>query len=75
MIQIQPEDKKFGLKLHDPKNLAAYLFRCKECGCIIRKIEETNSYVLVSLSKEVETKQKKLCRFCRQLNEFRGVSE
>ena len=75
MIQIQEEDKKLGIKLHDPKNLVPYMFRCKECGCIVRKLEETNSYVLVALSKDVETKQARLCRFCRQLNEFRGVSE
>ena len=68
---IKLEEKRRGLKLSDPKNLEPIVFRCKECGCTIRKILETNSYVLMSLSTEVRKKHIKLCRFCHRLNEFR----
>jgi len=73
MIRVAVTQK--GVTLSDPKNLEPIVFKCKECGCTVRKLLETNSYVLMSLSKEIETGKKKLCRYCNQLNEFRGVCE
>jgi len=72
MIKIKP---KKGIKLNDPKNLTPIVFRCQDCGCLIRKIEATNSYILFKLSKEVEDKKKRLCKFCRKLFEYRGVED
>ena len=72
---IKVERKQQGITVSDPGNLEPIVFRCKDCGCTVRKLLDTHSYVLMSISKEVENKQKHLCRFCRQLNEFRGVCE
>lgn len=54
----------------DPANLIAYLYRCNDCGCIIRKIEETQSFVLVSIHKDIETGKSKICPFCYRLREY-----
>lgn len=70
---IRVENKKQGISLSDPKNLEPIVFKCKDCGCTIRKLLETNSYVLMSVSKEVYNKEIEFCKFCSRLNEFRGI--
>jgi len=43
MIRVAVTQK--GVTLSDPKNLEPIVFKCKECGCTVRKLLETNSYV------------------------------
>lgn len=55
-----------------PANLTPYMFHCKDCGSTIRRIEETNSFVLVNITKDVQEGKKKICSFCFKLNEYLG---
>jgi DNA-directed RNA polymerase subunit RPC12/RpoP len=57
----------------DPENLIPVVYRCLTCGSTIRKIEETQSFVLMTLSKQVEEGTRKICPFCYRLKEFRGI--
>jgi len=56
-----------------PDNLCPTVFKCLECGSTIRRLEETNSYILMSLHREVETGKKKICPYCYKLREFKGT--
>lgn len=59
----------------DPPNLIPIVFKCINCKSTIRKLEETNSYVLMSTSKEVDSGNIKCCRFCERLIKLQGISE
>ena len=71
MIKIA---EKSGLRVRDPDHLIPILFRCSKCGCTIRKIESTNSYVLMSLSPAIEKGTQKICPHCYRLKEYKGIS-
>lgn len=69
MIKVQGKEKTFH---QPPANLEPVVFKCNECGSTIRRLEQTDSYVLMALHKEVEAGKKKICTFCYRLRELRG---
>ena len=71
MIKLDRKQAQPAIK--DPENLIPIVFRCNMCGCTIRKIEETQSFILMTLSKQVEDGTRKICPFCYRLREFRGI--
>ncbi len=70
---IKFSEQKSKVKLKDPENLLPIIFKCKDCGCVIRKLEETQSYILLNVNKEIELGNMKFCSFCYRLNEYRGL--
>jgi hypothetical protein len=56
-----------------PEHLVPVLFKCTVCGCLIKKIEETNSYVFQSINKDILDGKVKICSQCYRLKEYRGV--
>lgn len=58
-----------------PNNLTPLVFRCLDCGCIIRRLEETNSFILMTIHKEIELGKRKLCPYCTRLNSYKGAEE
>lgn len=72
MIKVV-ENRTGCIKLKDPDNLVPIIFKCRDCGCTIRKIEETQSYILLNINKEIDEGKRKLCHFCYKLNECRGL--
>lgn len=54
-------------------NLIPVIFKCGDCGCTIRRLEDTDSYILMATSKEVETGNKKICSYCYRLQQYRGI--
>jgi hypothetical protein len=66
MIKLGKQEKE------DPENLSPVVFRCKNCGCLIRKIEETQSYVFQSINQEILDNKVKICSYCYRLKEYRG---
>jgi hypothetical protein len=69
MIRLQQKEETI-LPIPDPDNLIPYLYRCGDCGCVIRKVEETQSFVLVSIHKDIESGKRKICPFCYRLREY-----
>jgi hypothetical protein len=63
-----------GLQIKDPENLIPIVYRCFNCQCTIRKIEETNSYVIMSISKQVAEGELEACSFCKRLIEAQGIT-
>jgi len=57
-----------------PENLIPIVFRCQDCGCTIRRLEATNSYVLMSTSSLIDRGKQKICPFCYRLKQYQGVS-
>lgn len=73
MIKI--EKRVGGVRIKDPENLIPIVFKCVNCKSTIRKLEDTNSYVLMSTSKEVDSGSIPACEFCRRLLKYQGVTE
>lgn len=70
MIKVSKKENKLD---YIPENLVPTIFRCSECGCTIRRLESTNSFILVSISPAVESGKKKICPYCYKLQQYRGV--
>lgn len=71
MIKLQK--KQNGKLIKDPPNLLPIMFKCRDCGCTIKKIEQTQSYILMNVPLSVETGKVKICPFCYRLRAYRGV--
>lgn len=71
MIKI--DKKAGGVSARDPDNLYPIVFKCINCKSTIRRIEETNSYVLMTTSREVDAGLIPLCSFCKKLREYQGL--
>lgn len=72
MIKLERKASQ-GITLRDPVNLIPMIFKCRDCGCTIRKLEETQSYILMAVHREIELGNRKICPFCYRLKEFKGV--
>lgn len=53
-----------------PPNLVPYIFKCKKCGCTIRKVLETDSYILMLINRDIDLGKTKICPFCYKLREY-----
>lgn len=73
MIKLDKKPSGGGITVKDPENLVPIVFRCRDCDCVIRKLEDTQSYVLMTVSKAVEDGTRKICPYCYRLRELRGV--
>jgi hypothetical protein len=73
MVTLDRTKNINGIKY--PENLVPLVFRCSACGCMIRRLEETNSYILMTVHKDIEAGKKKLCPYCSRLNQYKGVEE
>jgi hypothetical protein len=66
--------KKPNTEIKVPENLVPTVFRCSECGCTIRRLEDTDSYILMSVNPAIDKGLTKICPFCYKLREYRGVA-
>lgn len=70
MIKVQRRGTKTFIE--PPMNLEPIVFKCVECGSTIKRLEKTDSYILMSVHKDVEAGKKKICSFCYKLREMQG---
>lgn len=56
-----------------PDNLTPTVFKCVDCGSTIRRLDESDSYILMTTSKEVDSGTKKICPYCYRLKQYNGV--
>lgn len=70
MVTLSKTKSINGIKY--PENLLPLVFRCSECGCVIRRLEETNSYILMTVHKDIESGKRKLCPYCNRLKQYMG---
>ena len=74
MIKLQERPQGLRLKsITFPDNLTPIVFRCKDCGSTIKRIEATESFYLMHVSAEVEKKKKKICSYCKRLLDLKGI--
>jgi len=65
---IKLEKSQGGVRLKDPENLVPTVFRCYNCNCIVRKLEDTHSYVIIFEGKIPP------CSFCSKLIKAQGIN-
>jgi hypothetical protein len=73
MVKLSRKTESGEKIVQFPDNLLPTVFKCLDCGSTIRRLEETDSFILMSTSKEVEDGTKKICPFCYRLREYRGI--
>jgi len=71
---IKLEKSQGGVRLKDPENLVPTVFRCYNCNCIVRKLEDTHSYVIMTVSKDVIEGKIPPCSFCSKLIKAQGIN-
>lgn len=73
MVKLSRKTENGTKTVQYPDNLLPTVFKCLDCGSTIRRLDETDSFIIMSTSREVEDGNKKICAYCFKLLEYRGT--